>query len=91
MALKNDTLFKIERTFAVGNIGVVLGRPMGPGDFRFGPGWRLGGIAVSPWLRQPTMMIPEPTEHVVAFVLRDIADRRRFRSGDLVELAPDVR
>ena len=85
--MKNDTLFKIERTFAVGNIGVVLGRPMGPGDLRFGPGWRLGGVAVSPWLRQPTMFTPEPTEGVIAFVLRDIADRRRFRSGDLVELS----
>ncbi|MCZ6917430.1 MAG: hypothetical protein O7I93_11675 [Gemmatimonadetes bacterium] len=85
--MKNETLFKIERTFAVGNMGVVLGRQMGPGDLRFGPGLRLGGIAVSPWLRQPTMLTAEPTEHVIAFVLRDIADRRRFRSGDLVELS----
>ncbi len=47
--MKNEILFKIERTFAVGNIGVVLGRPMGPGDLRFGPGSRLGGVAAKPW------------------------------------------
>ena len=89
VVLRNDTLFKIEGTFAVGNVGVVLGRSMGPGDLRFGPGWRLGDVAVSPWLRQPTMLTAEPTEEVIAFVLRDIGDRRRFRSGDLVALSPE--
>lgn len=82
--------FKIERINSVGSISYVLGRSLDDRGLRFEAGMRLGGVAVAPWLRQPSVLAGgHRWGDVYAFILRDASDGGRFRVGDIVELAAD--
>lgn len=80
--------FKIEQITTRGSLSYVLGRSLDDGGLCFLAGMRLGGVAVTPWLRQPSLLAGgRRWGDVYAFILRDASDGARFRVGDIVELA----
>jgi hypothetical protein len=82
--------FKIEQVTTRGTVSYVLGRRLDDWRLRFRAGMRLGGVAVTPWLRQPSLLAGgRRWGDVYAFILRDASDGGCFRVGDIVELAAE--
>jgi hypothetical protein len=81
--------FVIEQSFESFGRAIVFARATNPSaPFSVGPGARLGGHAIEPWLDIPRVLGADgqPRTDLVAFQLTRCSDRSRLNVGDCVDL-----
>jgi hypothetical protein len=80
--------FVIETVLPNVESGVVLARKIHAGDFKLGPGAKLGGVAVHPRVTSPRALHSDGSlrTDLFAFGLRARGDLSAFFAGQLVEL-----